>query len=158
MKNREYQFRRFGTDLCVTYGSGDGRHERCDLQTVETRIRGEMKRDLQVTSGTDNLTQALIHRLNTRKGELAPLGHPGYGSRHHELIGQPNTEHNRGLVKLYVLQAISQEPRVERILSAEIRYDRRLGPSRVDIVLSLSVGETDPRLNLVVPFDFEENA
>lgn len=160
MKDRdlENQHRRFGSDLCLTYASGDGRHERCDLKTVETHVRGEIKQDFMVTSGIDNLTQALIHRLNTRQGELAPLGHPGYGSRHHELIGHPNTEHNRGLVKLYVLQAVSEESRIKKILSAEISYDRHKSPSRVEIVLSLKVGETDPHLNLVVPFEFEENA
>ena len=46
--------------------------------------------DLAVTSGVDAAVQFLVDRLKTQQGELTALGHPEYGSRHHELIGQPN--------------------------------------------------------------------
>src|SRR5437773_12505550 len=60
--------------------------------------------DLATTSERSNLVQALILRLMTERGELEPLGQPDYGSRHHRLIGEPNTEANRSLIKLYVLE------------------------------------------------------
>ena len=53
--------------------------------------------DLGVVSGLDNLGQAVILRLLTPKGELAPLAHPEYGSRLHELVGRQNTATTRNL-------------------------------------------------------------
>jgi hypothetical protein len=35
-----------------------------------------------VVTGKANLVQSLMLRLKTEHGELAGLGHPGYGSRH----------------------------------------------------------------------------
>lgn len=70
--------------------------------------------DTALVSGPANLAQALVHRLLTRVGELAPLGHPEYGSRIHQLIGEQNTEPNRQLLKLFVLEALAHEPRIHR--------------------------------------------
>src|SRR5881394_1026881 len=44
--------------------------------------------DLAMARGVENLQQALILRLLTPLGSLSDLGHAGYGSRLHELIGQ----------------------------------------------------------------------
>ena len=104
--------------------------------------------------GIANAVQAVIHRIKTRKGELAELGHPEYGSRHHELIGEPNSEHNRNLVKLYILQALAHEPRIERIHKGVIRFDRTRAPDRVEIVLELSFIGAQTPANLVIPFSF----
>ncbi len=71
--------------------------------------------DLGAVSGRDNLAQAAIMRLLTPRGELAALGHPEYGSRLHELIGKLNTETNRSLVRLYILEALQREPRIENV-------------------------------------------
>ena len=76
-------------------------------------------------TASDALEQALVNRLKTRKGELAPLGHPDYGSRHHELIGEPNVERTRNLIKLYVLQALRDEPRIEQVLKVDVRAPTR---------------------------------
>ena len=148
----------FSTDLMATYRIGGGRYEDLDFAVVRVKRRGETRQDLQLASGVDNIVQAIIHRLKTCYGELAPLGHPDYGSRHNELIGEPNTAHNRSLVKLYILQALAREPRIEKILRAELRYDRRRDPSRVDIVLELKLGIVGEVINLVVPFYFEAQA
>ena len=100
-----------GRDLLAVYRVTDGRHE--DLDLVPERH----------AAGIDNAVQAVIHRIKTVAGELADLGHPEYGSRHHELIGEPNTEGNRNLVKLYILQALAREPRIEKVLRADIVAD-----------------------------------
>ena len=144
-----------GRDLKAVYRIKDGRYEDVDFDVARVTRRGKKETDLVTAAGGDNITQAVIHRLKTSYGELAPLGHPDYGSRHHQLIGEPNTEHNRRLVKLYILQALSKETRIEKILRAEIRYDGRLDPSRVDIVLDIKLGVVDEVVNLVVPFYFE---
>ena len=91
---------------------------------VERRTRegGRMRRigDFATVEGKDNLGQALIRRLLTPKGELAPLGHAAYGCRLHEVIGEPNTETTRNLAKLFVLEALKAERRVGKIVSAEV--------------------------------------
>jgi len=93
--------------------------------------------DLATTSGRDNLGQAITVRLLTPRGELAELGHPEYGSRLHELIGSPNSETRRSLTKLFVLESLAQEPRIEKI----VRCDVAPAPGsrdRVDVVLEVT--------------------
>ncbi len=82
--------------------------------------RGQRMRDFATLTGRDNLGQALTMRLLTPKGELAPLGHPDYGSRLHEVIGAPNTPSQRNLAKLFVIEALKQERRVEKIVRVEV--------------------------------------
>ena len=142
----------FGHDLRLLYGSSAGFFEDADLESGRSlkAIRGG--RDLLVSAGIDNLTQAIANRLKTRKGELAELGHPDYGSRHHELIGEPNVDRTRNLIKLYVLQALRNEPRIERVLSVKVYAEHEPPRDKVRIDLSVRViGEPAP-LNLVVPF------
>ena len=69
--------------------------------------------DFDVIDGRHNLGQAIVMRLLTPRGELAALGHPEYGSRLHELIGRENTPTTRNLVKLFILEALQQEPRLQ---------------------------------------------
>jgi phage baseplate assembly protein W len=129
-----------GRDLLALYRVTDGRHEDLDLGPEQT------------VGGTDNAVQAVIHRIKTVAGELADLGHPDYGSRHHELIGQPNTEGNRNLVKLYILQALAREPRIEKVLKADVVADPQR--DRVTIALTLRFIGTPVPADLVVPVSF----
>ena len=71
--------------------------------------------DLQTTSGRANLAQAILSRLLTRKGELAKLGHPNYGSRLYTLIGELNNARTRSLAELYIRESLAQEPRIQEI-------------------------------------------
>lgn len=73
--------------------------------------------DLALLRGADNLKQALLLRFLTPVGKLAALGHPDYGSRLFELIGELNNETNRNRAKLFVLQALAAEPRVKEVRS-----------------------------------------
>lgn len=102
---------------------------------------GRAGHDLATVVGPANVAQALIHRLLTRVGELADLGHPDYGSRLHLLIGERATLGNRRLVKLFILEALSQEP---RILTDRIRVEVRLHPSeRTAVVADITVEPAD---------------
>ena len=76
--------------------------------------------DFATLDGRDNLAQAIVMRLLTPRGELAELGHPEYGSRLNELLGTPNTETRRGLAKLFVLEALAQEPRIAKVLDVTV--------------------------------------
>ncbi|MCU0584486.1 MAG: GPW/gp25 family protein [Desulfobacterales bacterium] len=144
-----------GRDLRLDYRQSGGFFEDADLATVQSLRSSTRERDLATIQGLANLEQAIANRLKTRQGELAALGHPGYGSRHHELIGQPNVERTRDLIKIYVLQALRDEPRIERVMGATVRAEHSPPRDTVRIELKLKViGEQVP-LNLVVPFSLE---
>jgi phage baseplate assembly protein W len=150
-----------GTDLALGFVANDsgstiaGPFTRVDLQSVRNNTVSPRTFDLELQTGMANLTQSLIVRLMTEKGELTALGHPNYGSRHHQLIGEPNTESNRNLVKLYMIECIKQEPRVAAILQISVQQGVGLiNRDKVDVVMTLQVkGVSDP-LNLVIPFSF----
>jgi phage baseplate assembly protein W len=146
---------RFGTDLKLlphVDRQKSSRDPGNDLSVVERRETGQI--DLETLTGADNLAQALLLRFLTPMGEMAQLGHPDYGSRLVELIGQLNTETNRNLAKLYVLQALSLEPRVEQVLSVGVTQDRKR-PTLMNIAVSLLAINSDTPLNLVFPFFLE---
>ncbi|MGE0416240.1 MAG: hypothetical protein AB7O80_05490 [Acetobacteraceae bacterium] len=113
----------FGTDLSLHLVDSRAlsiyRVDQGEKRTVSGG-RGLRLRDFGTVSGRDNLGQALIARLLTPKGELAPLGHPDYGSRLHEVIGAPNTATTRNLAKLFVIETLKQERRVEKIVQVDV--------------------------------------
>ena len=113
----------FGTDLSLDLIDSRAlsiyRVNQAERRTVAGG-RGLRVRDFGTTSGRDNLGQALTMRLLTPKGELTPLGHPEYGSRLHEVIGAPNTPNTHNLAKLFVIEALKQERRVDKIVRVDV--------------------------------------
>lgn len=144
-------WRRLGSDLGLLWAGTAGSFDDADLATERRPGHGRTVVDLDAAEGLEQAVQLLVNRLMTRQGELAPLGHPEYGSRHHELIGEPNTERTRNLVKVYVLQALGREPRIAKIERCEVRTEARRDVVRIELTLRLI--EVDTPLNLVVPFD-----
>lgn len=162
-----------GTDLALDYKAPTGICEDTDLKK-ENRYRslpeeirenlflisdpvfGKSYKDLEdiarVTGIKNIKKQSLINRIMTRKGELEELGHPEYGSKHHELMGEPNTESNRNLIKFHILECLSHEPRIERILNVKIETDNR---NLVRVKLEIKIIDVSSPINLVVPFMFE---
>lgn len=142
---------RWGTDLQLLRDleHQDSRSRGSDLATTERPETGQM--DLARLDGLDNLRQALLLRFLTPSGELTPLGHPDYGTRLFELIGELNTERNRNRAKMYVLQALAQEPRVGEVLRVDVKPSPR-DPARIDISVALHPLRSDSVLNLVFPF------
>lgn len=102
--------------------------------------------DLSVLSGVENLRQALTLRLLVQVGELTELSHPRYGSRVHELIGEPMDRLNLDLLRRYVKKALSQDPRVREVVSVTAT-PRRDVPGAVDVealVAPKGEGEAEP--------------
>jgi len=146
--------KRFGTDLRLL-GNLVAQNSRARGSDLFTSVRPETgQTDLARLTGVENLQQALLLRFLTPVGELAHLGHPDYGCRLHELIGEPNTETNRNRAKLFTLLALQAEPRVKKVLNLSVT-SRRQNPSQVDIAVQLQAVDSDTTLNLVFPFFFE---
>src|SRR5690349_5156340 len=125
--------RQLGRDLALDYAGPGGMWEDADLVVEPSPNRWPSRKDLSVASGA--AAQTLVNRLKTQRGELASLGHPEYGSRHHELVGEPNVERTRNLVKLHVLEALAHEPRIEKLLS--VRVTAPHDPPRADVRIEL---------------------
>jgi hypothetical protein len=121
-------YRRLGADLALTRFIGEpgpavslsaaDSWGSLDLQLLAGGRTGRNAAavDFGSVSGRQNLAQAIMLRLLTRQGALAPLGHPQYGSRLLELIGGENSESNRNRARLYTLSALQQEARIAKIL------------------------------------------
>lgn len=144
-----------GTDLELGFVGPAGWWEDADLAAARSAHGTPRKRDLAVADRLRAADQLLVNRLMTRKGELAALGHPDYGSRHHELIGEPNVPRTRNLIKLYVLEALRGEPRISEIVSCKVYapHDPPRDQVRIELVVRL-IDAPNP-LNLVVPFSLE---
>jgi len=119
----------------------------CDLALSPTG-------DLELVEDELNLSQAVINRLRTRLGELTELGHPDYGSRLHELIGEPNNERTRSLVKLYVAESVARDPRVQEVVEVSVQASKE-DPSRIDVSITILPTGSSRLLNIVFPFYLE---
>ena len=119
-------FSRLGRDLALTRYTGTASSVPLDNAdswgTLDLALAASATglTDFAVTAERSNLGQALILRLLTPLGSLAPLGHPAYGSRLYQLIGGLNTEVVRNLARLYTIEAVGQEPRVRELLNVRI--------------------------------------
>lgn len=149
---------KFGTDLHLLSNLDlrkSNRDPGHDLVTHRREVTGQT--DLDTHTGIDNLVQALFLRFLTPAGEMAILGHPEYGSRLPELIGELNTETTRNRAKLFVLQSLAAEPRVKKVLDVKVTQNLR-DRTVMDIKIQLLVIDSDTPLNLVFPFFLEGGA
>ena len=140
-----------GRDLALFYPGPFGWWEDADL-ALTVPIPAWRSVDLDVVAGVPAANQLFVNRLKTHRGELAPLGHPEYGSRHYELIGQPNVPRTRALVKLHVLECLSHEPRIRRVTRCDVTPAQRREEVRIELEVEVA-GEPGTTV-LVVPFNF----
>lgn len=152
----------FGRDLDLGFTADEegrvffGPYYPVDLQARTRTDIAPRAVDVGVVAGRANLVQALILRLKTERGELGPIGFPDYGTRHLALVGEPNTESNRNLVKLFIIEALKQEPRLERIDRVDVRaVDGRENRHAVAVEIVVRARRDPEPLSLVVPFSFE---
>lgn len=97
------------TDLSLTHRQPS--QISSDRHSVDLRLGDE-----GTVSDRNNLIQAILNRLHTRQGELTSLGHPSYGSRLHELVGNLNRDRVRRLAELYIRDCLAQETRLAEVV------------------------------------------
>lgn len=146
MEPSEARQRLFGTDLLlVDYAGG------VDLSQRSGGLDGG---DLALAAGNDNAVQALTLRLRVRRGELAPLGWPDYGSRLHELIGEPNVPRTHLKLEVFARQAVEADPRVLRV--EEVRTSTIPGErDTVRLAMEIRLIDQPSPLNLVFDYPLE---
>jgi phage baseplate assembly protein W len=139
--------RLFGNDLLLReYAEG------LDLSQLQQSGPGG---DLALARGNTNIIQALTLRLRVRKGELAPLGWPDYGSRLHELIGEPNVPRTHLKLQAFARQAIEMDPRVlkvESVRTVNLPGER----DTVRLMLDIQLIDAPSPLNLVFDLPLEK--
>ena len=108
--------------------------------------------DLGLAQGNENIIQALTLRLRVRRGELAPLGWPAYGSRLHELIGEPNINRVHVRLMAYARSAIEEDPRVAEVMEVSASPS---GRDMVRLTMDIRLIEEPNPLNMVFDFDLE---
>lgn len=130
------------TDIFLTRRSFD--------ETTSDRIGLDIvieRGDVKLTHRRANLAQALINRLLTRRGEIEGLGHPDYGSRLYQLVGEPNSRRTQAVAELYIREALAGESRVREISAItfappSLRPDKR---STLEVTIAiLPVDEDQP--------------
>lgn len=122
------------TDLALTRrAAGDPTSDR---QGVDLRTDGG---DLALAGGRQNLAQALLNRLYARRGALAAVGHPAYGSRLHQLVGQPDSPRTRALAEFYVREALAADPRVKEVAAVTFATPDRTTLERHVLALEITV-------------------
>jgi len=98
------------------------------------------------------LAQAIINRLLTRKGELTRLGHPNYGSRLYELIGELNNLRLRAKAEVFLRDCLSQEKRIESIRFIEFEPpERGIDRSVLKIIIGIKPVGNMAEFSLVLP-------
>jgi len=101
---------RYGRDiLIVSDVDGQGRV----VADISMRRTG----DIEIVEGRELMVQAIRNRLLTRKGELAPLGHPEYGSLLEDIIGEANTPDTHRVMEILVRDCLRYESRIRNIVS-----------------------------------------
>jgi phage baseplate assembly protein W len=130
----------FGNDLELY-----GRNETYDLRPNDAG-------DLEVARGNENIIQALTLRLRVRRGELAALGWPAYGSRLHELIGEPNINRVHVRLMAYARSAIEEDPRVAEVSEVSASPS---GRDTVRLTMEIRLIDQPNPLNMIFDFDLE---
>ncbi len=112
--------------------------------------------DLKTVDGRENLAQAIINRLLTRKGELRRLGHPQYGSRLYQLVGELNNARVRGMAEIYIRESLAHEKRIVEITRIEFApISRSQGRNVMQASISvLPTGSQSP-ITIAIPINTE---
>ncbi|HRI59911.1 MAG TPA: GPW/gp25 family protein [Saprospiraceae bacterium] len=138
----------FFTDLKVTNRDFD--QQISDRDGVS--LLATAQKDLATVNGRTNLAQAVINRLLTRKGELLSLGHPDYGSRLYELVGEQNNIRVQGLAEIYIRESLAQETRIESITGiAFAPINRQQGRHELRIQITIKPVGSAENLTLILP-------
>ncbi len=134
-------------DIRLTRRSFDAQVSDREPADITTTASG----DLATVFGRANLAQAILNRLLTRKGELAKLGHPDYGSRLHTLVGELNNARTQGIAALYIRECLTQEARVEKITGIKFALPSR-GVDRSTLEITVSVKPIGTAEDLALTF------
>jgi len=138
----------YGRDLLVLTKKSEGDKFATDLSVKRTG-------DLETVEGRDLMIQAIRHRLLTRKGELASLGHPEYGSLLEEVIGEPNIPDTHRIMETLIRDCLRHETRIKNVLSVKAASSKK-EKDMVHIFVHVELSGGDGELKITYPLYLEE--
>ncbi len=138
------------TDLKLTMRDFDRMASDRDFVDLKATFRG----DLETVGDRNNLAQAIINRLLTRRGELTHFGHPNYGSRLYLLIGELNNVKQRAKAELYIRECLAQESRIELVKEVSFaKANRQEDRDTLRVLIRVKpIGGSD-EFSIVIPLD-----
>jgi hypothetical protein len=92
--------------------------------------------DQGMVRGLDNLVQALTLHLLIDRGELSGLGHPRYGTRIRDLLGQTMDRANIELLRRYIRRSLLDDPRVAEVVHVAV-VPRQAEPGAVEVTATV---------------------
>lgn len=90
-----------------------------DIKLINFDIQFSQNQDFAVIEGRNNLLQAIISRLLTAKGEYIETN---YGSEIRKILSLGNLELVKTRLNGYIVEALKQEPRVDKIEKIDITF------------------------------------
>ena len=139
----------FFEDFKLTRRSFD--HMTSDREYVD--MIASTSNDIQMVSGRQNLAQAIINRLLTRKGELAQLGHPNYGSRLYELVGELNNLRIRAKAEIFIRECLDQERRIKEVTNVTIAPFSTQDRGLLKVGISVQPADGSEIISLTLPIN-----
>lgn len=113
-----------------------GRDLRLKIDGLGADLAVDASGDLSTVEGVDNLAQAIVCRLSTAIGEMEDLGHPEYGSRLSEALGEPRSDRTLKRIQRIVESSLAGERRVREVVSISTFPDSR-DPNMVSIEITV---------------------
>ena len=97
--------------------------------------------DIGTVSNVENLRQSLKNRLTTRFGELTTQ--PNYGNKALAYIGYKYRSSFLMMVRSAFIECVKQEPRIQKIVSLEIYYNKNLSAVIIkNLIVKVSEGDS----------------
>lgn len=106
--------------------------------------------DLELVSGTQNITQALYHRLQTPSNSL--VLHPNYGNLLNTFIGRANIPTHAFFMEANLTQSLLSDPRIDTVQGTNANIDG--DKINIGITVTLKNGNTLSPDRLLLPINF----
>ena len=120
-----------------------------DIYLKNADLQFSNNQDFSVITFKNNLQQAIIHRLNTIKGEY--VNNNEYGSELTKCFGQPKNDLLKTRITGYIVECLNQEPRIDSIEDISISFDE-IEQYKIDVRVVVIPIDSTEAMNLVFPF------
>lgn len=121
-----------GSDLSGM--GGDKLYQQQGNRDEVFELTASSKGDIALAKGIDNVKQAIIARLITRRGSLT--NHPSYGSDLEELIGTPVNMMTLKLIDDEILRTIKKDGRVTNVVKVKSNIDGEVYQGEFEVYIS----------------------
>ena len=120
-----------------------------DIKQTDGDLVFSNNQDFAITSGLNNLRQAIITRLSTIKGEYYVTA---YGSNLNQAYGEQMNDLLKAEITGYLVETLNQEPRIQSIDTILVSFV----DNTAEVSLTVTPIDTATKLNLIFPIFLSE--